>query len=178
MRTLARFVTFAGVLSLAGGVLAILNPLLATIAAVTLAAAALLLSGVVQLVGAFAEPSWRARLPSLLLAVAVLALGVAVVRHPAAGVTALTLLLAFLFLLSGISKLGWSVMHRRESSFWPLVVSGGLSLLLAWLVWSNVQSGRSDIIGTFLGVELMLNGVALLAVGALGRRVVDRLKGA
>lgn len=176
MRALALTLLVAGACSLVGGVFAILNPGFATRAIVTFAALALALSGALQVIGAFSESDWRARAPSLLLAAAVLILGIAVLRNPAAGIAALTMMVGTLFLLSGVAKLLWGFVHRHDSSFWPLIISGGLSLLLAWLVYQNMAGGRSDILGTFLGVELMLNGLALVAVAALGIRVGRRLQ--
>lgn len=173
MPIVSTMLRFAGGVSLLCGVLAILNPLAATMAAVTLAALALVLSGAIQFVSGFSEPNWRARAPSLLVAVAALALGLSILFHPVAGARALTILMGLLLLLSGLAKLGWSASHRMDSSFWPLLVSGLISLLLALLVYRHIATGRSAIIGTFLGIELMLNGLALLAVAALGRRVLS-----
>jgi len=177
MNILSTMLRFAGVFSLICGVLAILNPLAATMAAVTLAAVALVLSGGIQLVGAFFETRWRTRAPSLLSAGAALALGLSILFHPVAGAKALTILMGILLLISGLGKLAWSVSHREDASFWPLLVSGAVSLLLALLVYRHLQGGRSAILGTFLGVELMLNGLALLAVAALGRRVLAEVRG-
>jgi uncharacterized membrane protein HdeD (DUF308 family) len=175
--TLSMMLRFAGAFSVICGVLAILNPLAATMAAVTLAAMALILSGGIQLVGAFFEQGWRARAPSLLTAGAALALGLSILFHPVAGAKALTILMGILLLVSGLGKLTWSFSHREDSSFWPLLVSGAVSLLLALLVYRHLQGGRSAILGTFLGIELMLNGLALLAVAALGRRVLAEVRG-
>lgn len=177
MSILSIALRFAGVFSLICGVLAILNPLAATMAAVTLAALALVLSGGIQLVGVCFEKGWRTRAPSLLAAGAALALGLSILFHPVAGAQALTILMGVLLLFSGLGKLVWSFSHRDDSSFWPLLVSGAVSLLLALLVYRHLQGGRSAILGTFLGVELMLNGLALLAVAALGRRVIAEVRG-
>ncbi|PJI87918.1 hypothetical protein DAH66_22105 [Sphingomonas koreensis] len=173
MPVVSTMLRFAGGVSLLCGVLAILNPLATTMAAVTLAALALVLSGAIQFVSGFSEPDWHARAPSLLVAAAALALGLSILFHPVAGARALTILMGLLLLLSGLAKLGWSVAHRMDSSFWPLLISGLISLLLALLVYRHIASGRSAIIGIFLGVELMLNGLALLAVAALGRRFLS-----
>lgn len=177
MSILSMMLRFAGGFSLLCGVLAILNPLAATMAAVTLAAVALVLSGAIQFAGAFSETGWRTRAPSLLTAAAALALGLSILFHPVAGARALTILMGILLLISGLAKLVWSAAHRRDSSFWPLLLSGLISLLLALLVYRHLAAGRSAIIGTFLGVELMLNGLALLAVAALGRRVLAEVRG-
>lgn len=176
MPILSMMLRLAGGFSLLCGVLAILNPLAATMAAVTLAAVALVLSGAIQLAAAFSETEWRARAPSLLTAAAALALGLSILFHPVAGAKALTILMGILLLISGLAKLVWSMSHRRDSSFWPLLFSGLISLLLALLVYRHLADGRSAIIGTFLGVELMLNGLALLAVAALGRRVLAEVR--
>lgn len=177
MSIFSAILRFGGVFSVICGVLAILNPLAATMAAVTLAAVALVLSGGIQLVGAFVEEGWRTRAASLLTAAAALALGLSILFHPVAGAKALTILMGVLFLVSGLGKLVWSFSHRDDSSFWPLLVSGTVSILLALLVYRHLQGGRSAILGTFLGVELMLNGLALLAVAALGRRALAEVRG-
>lgn len=167
---------FAGGISLVSGALAILNPLVATLAAVTLAALALVLSGSSLLAVAVFEKGWRARVPSVLTAVAVLALGLAILLDPSAGAKVLTIFMGISLLMSGLGKLVWSFSHRGDPSFWPLLISGGMSLLLALLVYRHLQSGRSAILGTFLGIELMLNGLALLALAALGQRLLAKLR--
>ena len=165
----------AGIVSLVGGVFAILNPFIATVAAATLAALSLVISGGMTIFSSFAEPDWRSRAPSIILAAVAIVLGIAILRHPAAGLAALTMLIGLSFLFSGLAKMAWAWIHRHDASLWPLVVSGVLSLILAYLIYQNVRSGRSDILGVFLGVELMLNGIAFVSVGAVGRRIAKHV---
>lgn len=155
---------------------AILNPFVATIAAATLAAVSLLISGVLSVISAFAEPHWRSRLPSLVLAAAVLVLGAAILRYPVAGIAALTMLIGLSFLITGVAKIAWAWLHRHDASLWTLVISGALSIFLAFLIYQNVRGGRSDILGIFLGVELMLNGIAFISVGAVGQRIANHVR--
>jgi uncharacterized membrane protein HdeD (DUF308 family) len=158
-----------GVLSVIAGVLALLNPFPASLAAVTLAAWAFLIIGAVEIFDAFTARGWGGKLWTLLLGIVAVVIGIDLLAEPLAGLVKLTLVLAILFIASGVFKLivGWRV-HRNDFKF--LVILCGLaSLAIGLIILSNFPASAATSLGLLLGIELLSNGVSAVAL-ALSRR--------
>jgi uncharacterized membrane protein HdeD (DUF308 family) len=162
-----------GIISIAGGILALASPLVATFVATTIAAWVFIFVGVAQVIGAFsAEGAW-AKIGNILLGALAVFLGFSILQNPLAGALALTTLVGILFLASGVFKLvlAFSVEERR--AFWLILISGALSVLLAILIFSNFPYSAATMLGILLGVDLISNGVSLIAM-SLALRKLER----
>ena len=88
---------------------------------------------------------------------------------PLAGSISLTLLVAVLFLITGIAKTMFALALRPLGGWAWVLLSGVVSLLLGVLILTNFPASAATILGLLLGVELVSNGVLFLFV-ALGLR--------
>lgn len=152
-----------GIIPAMGGILALLNPFAATITAQTLAGWFFLVTGVVEIFAAFQRKGWGQRIWALVLALAFVGLGVTLLYNPLAGILSLTLVAALMFLANGIAKVFFAFSVRSTASFWPILVSGALSVVLALMVFSNFPQSARVLLGVLLGVELLSSGAALIA---------------
>lgn len=177
MPSLSRIIIGFGALSLVAGLLAVLNPFAASIAAATLAALGLFAAGVGKAAAAIDADGWRERAAPTLAAAALSAISAVVLLRPVAGAGALLTLVGALLLVSGVAKLLWAARRRGDGVFWPALVSGLLSVLLAWFVFADLRAGRIGLLGVLLGVELMLNGMVLMAAGAAARKLARHVRG-
>lgn len=158
-----------GVIALIGGFLALFNPLAATLTATALAGWVFVLVGVLQIVAVFSGEGWGAKILYAIMGVVFLLLGANLLGEPLAGVLSLTLLVAILFLVGGVIKIGMSF-ALGLGQFWPLAVSGVLSLILASMIFTNFPGSAVVTLGLLLGVELLSTGVSLISFGLAARR--------
>lgn len=160
-----------GIISIVGGIFALASPLVATFVATTIAAWVFIFVGIVQVIGALsAEGAW-AKIGNILLGALAVFLGYSILQNPLAGAIALTTLVGILFLAAGVFKLilAFSVEERR--AFWLILISGALSVLLAILIFSNFPYSAATMLGILLGVDLISNGVSLIAMSFALRRL-------
>lgn len=147
---------------LAGGVLAAFNPFLATLTAEQIAGWLFLFSGVFQLAAVFGSGRTSRRIWVVVLALAFLWLGFSLLANPLAGIVALTIVVASGFLAAGAIKTMIAFSLRGTAAFWPILVSGLLSLALAGLVFFNIAQAAVVLLGIILALELVSSGVSLV----------------
>jgi uncharacterized membrane protein HdeD (DUF308 family) len=159
------FLVVLGILSIIAGILAILNPFPASFVAVKLAGWAFLIIGGLQIIEAFRATGWGGRIWALAIGVLALIAGINLLGEPLAGMVSLTLVLAILFLVSGIVKLiaGWQIKNAQYRL--AVLLSGIASLVLGFIILSNFPVSAITVLGILLGVELISNGVSALALG-------------
>ena len=157
------------VISLVGGVLALMNPFAATLAATLMAGWVFAALGVLQVVQAFQVQGWGGFIWALLFGVLTLVVGISLIFNPLAGMVSLTLLVAVLFLVTGVVKVMYAFSLRPVSGWGWVLASGILSLVLGVMILGNFPWSAVSVLGILLGVELISNGVLFLVV-ALGLR--------
>lgn len=157
------------VICIVGGFLALLNPFGATVFAVTLAGWVFLIQGVIQVIHAFRVRDWSGFIWSLGIGVLSLLVGVVLVADPLAGAIPLTLLVAVLFLATGVAKTMFALALRPASGWVWVLASGLVSVVLGVMILTGLPATATTILGLLLGIELVSNGVLFLFV-ALGLR--------
>lgn len=159
----------AGALSLVGGVFALANPLAATLTATLLAGWTFILVGILTVVSAFSDQGWSARILPIVLGALVLLLGINLIAEPLSGSITLTVAVAAMLMVVGVFRviLGFSTKFSRLR--WAMVLSGALSIILSVMILSDFPQSALVILGVFLAVELISNGVSLIVL-ALARK--------
>jgi len=130
-------------------------------AAVFLLGCVLIASGVVQgisLIDARNVPHFWLQLVSVVLSVIV---GVLLIRHRGAGLLVLTLLLLVYFMVEGISKVIFSLTIRPFPNWGWLLVSGIVTILIAFYLWASLPVTAIWLLGVLLGIQLICEGAAL-----------------
>ncbi|MHA7852651.1 HdeD family acid-resistance protein [Roseovarius sp.] len=159
-----------GVLSLLGGIVALLNPLAATLTAEMLTGYLFMAIGVLMLLSIFSDDSWGSRLLSLVLGIALLAIGVNLVSNPLQGVLQLTVVVAILMLIIGLLR--FVVAFRMKSAGLKalLIVSGVISLALGTMILTSFPFSAAVVLGILLAIELISNGISMIALGLAARK--------
>lgn len=158
-----------------GGFLALTNPFGATIFAVTLAGWVFLIQGVIQVFHAFRVRDWTGFLWSLGIGVLSLLVGIVLVADPLAGAIPLTLLVAVLFLATGVAKTMFALALRPLDGWIWVLASGLVSVVLGVMILAGLPATATTILGLLLGIELVSNGVLFLFV-ALGLRKLGEMR--
>lgn len=152
------------------GALAIAVPLAASTGVLVIIAWLLLSAGIVQVFHAFQSKGW-AIVWALLAAVVYLAAGAFLLLHPVLGIAALTLVLAVMLVADGLAHIvAYFQARSAPGAGWNLV-NGIITLFLGVLVWIHWPSSALWVIGTLVGVSLIMTGTTRLMIGfALRRR--------
>lgn len=156
------FLGGAGAAALLGGVVTLVFPTAAGLTVTVFAGWIFLMLGLVLGLTAITVLRGGLRLFLGLLAGALLLAGVELISDPLAGLVAITAVMAVVFLTSGLSKmmLGRAVADARMG--WGMLLSGGVSVLLAIVVLFNLQAASSVLLGVMLGIELVSTGLSAL----------------
>jgi len=157
-----------GLVSVFFGILALGNTMAASIAVTTLTGALLLVAGGIQTVlalcrgGDAARPGQKAL--SATLGGLIAALGLSFLLDPLKGTVSLAFLVTVLIGLGGAIRLAMAWGMRRSRFYWLMLGSGALSILLAGLILANFAVASVSLLGIILGLELVLNGLALIVL--------------
>jgi len=151
-----------GIFSVVLGALAVAASFLVTLTTMLIFGILLTMAGVAQLFHSF-----KFRTPDRNLeatsGVLYLTLGGLVIIDPVRGAIGLTFIVAILFLTRGGVQVAMAVTGRRwgRSPGWYLG-SGLLNVLIAIFIFAVLPEAGTELIGMFVGVELLLGGLALL----------------
>jgi uncharacterized membrane protein HdeD (DUF308 family) len=165
-------VLLGGVLMLAGAV-AILVPAISEIAASRVLGSVLIISGLVQIVQATKMLHWTGFIWHLLLGILAAVGGALIYMDPFAGVIALTLVIAVIFAVHGVTQIGFAVKVRTQAGWHWFLVSGMIALVAAVLLVLKLPYSHSFTPATVAGVSLLFAGWAYVAM-ALAARTGER----
>ncbi|WP_374633772.1 HdeD family acid-resistance protein [Paracoccus sp. (in: a-proteobacteria)] len=154
----------AGLISLLGGFFALANPLAATLTAELLAGWMFVAVGVMTMVSAFGDQGWGGRILSLLIGLVILALGIDLIANPLAGVVSLTLVIGIGLVVMGVLRILLAAGSEFAGLRLVLCMSGAISLLLGAMILSNFPQSAALVLGVYLAVELISNGVSLIVL--------------
>jgi uncharacterized membrane protein HdeD (DUF308 family) len=147
------------------GAICMIGSITATFVTVIAIGWLLLVSGVVTMIHAFGTRTWSGFFLSLLSALLRGFTGYLLIRYPIVGAIGLTLVLASLFLVGGLFRaIGASTLQfpRWKWSVFSGLVSVGLGIMLL----AQMPEASIWFIGLAVGVDLLLDGAALINVAA------------
>ena len=150
-----------GALMVVAGILAIAHPAMSSVALVVFFGWLLIISGIAQgisLIDARSVPHFWLQLVSVALFIMV---GALFLRNPAESVVTLTLLVIVFLMVEGISKIIFSLTIRPFPNWGWILLSGIISVLLSFYLWSSMPVTAVFFLGTLLGISLISEGVAL-----------------
>lgn len=150
-----------GILLIVLGVVCVGTAATATTVSILVFGWILLFSGVAWLVGAFQARSWGGVFLYLLNAIIRGVTGYFLLRHPDAGAEAVTILLACLFVVGGIFRIVAASLIQFPRWGWT-VVSGAVAVILGFTLLQNWPASSTFFIGLAIGIDLILDGSALV----------------
>ena len=157
-----------GILLILVGMAAISSPVVATLATVEIFGVFLLIAAVVEFASAIWAIGWGGFFPHLLCGLLSLFLGVLLVDRPGLGAAGYTLVLAVFFVAAGVLRVGHALSRRFSGWGWTLL-SGAVTLLLGVLIWRDFPESALWVIGTFVGIDLVFNGLSWVMLGLAAR---------
>ncbi len=162
-----------GILFILLGVLAWVDVVATTLASTVVIGLMLIVAGVVQVAHAIAHRgvTASAAIVSGLIGVLYVLGGVTIIEEPVAGSVLLTAVLAFCLVFAGIFRMAWAAGHRRRGSWWVLLLSGLVALVVGVLIYLSLPWSGLWVLGTLVAIELVVGGVSALMFGLSLRRL-------
>lgn len=158
------FVLLGIVLALCGA-FAVLAPLLSTLATTVIVGTTAAIAGAAQVIQAFRAPAWKGFFVNILLGLIYLAASAAFLLSPFIGAIAITLLLAWLLLITGGGEVLLAFRIRPESGWGWLLFSGLVALVAGMWLLLRLPIAGFFIPGVALGIALLFEGFAFIAIG-------------
>jgi uncharacterized membrane protein HdeD (DUF308 family) len=157
------------------GLLAIALPIASSIGVVIVIGWLVIFDGIVQLVHAFQSKGIGHIAWKLLVAVLYLAAGGYLLARPALGVASLTLVLAIFFFAEGVSDVVAYFATRKSGSSPWMLLNGIITLILGVMVWNSWPAGSLWVIGTLVGISMVMTGTTRFMMAWAARRLANRL---
>jgi len=157
-----------GILVLIVGFLSLGSPMASAAAVATVVAIFLIIGGGVRVVGGLTTDA-AGRIWGVILGAVMVVGGIAVLAQPLIGVLSISLLLAVYFLADGIIEI-FAAFRLKPTRGWGVVLlSGIVTLLLGWLIWSQWPLSGAVAIGVLVGVRLIFAGTTMIMLGSAVR---------
>lgn len=150
-----------GALMTLTGVVALLFPIFSSIAIVVMLGWLLVINGVFQgisLIGATNVPHFWLQLISVALSIVI---GTLFLRDPGGGLLSLTLLLIVFFMVGGMAKVIFALTIRPFVKWGWVLASGLVGVLLSLILWSSLPVAAGWLLGLFVGIQFVSEGLAL-----------------
>lgn len=161
-----------GLVLLACGLAAISLPATSTMAAGLVLGAVLVIVGIAKIVQAFETTAWPGFVWQLLGGGVEIVGGILVYFNPLKGAVAITLLIAIVFVVLGLSQIGCAVKIRRQRGALWLLVSGLLALVMSLVLVFKFPHVRELEAGVVAGVSLVISGLAYVAIALAVRKAL------
>ena len=152
-----------GILLIVAGAVAIMNGTAATLASLIVLGAVLFIGGIIQILGAFMAHGAGHVILMLLVGILDLVVGAMFVSYPQIGALTVTLLLAAVFVFSGIFRFVAALWLQFPQYGW-VAFSGAITFILGALLWSQWPVSATWFIGFAVGVNFIIAGVAWSAL--------------
>jgi uncharacterized membrane protein HdeD (DUF308 family) len=159
-----------GLAYLVTGLIALGSVLAATVVSVLLVGIMMIVAGIAQIINAFQLRGWGRFLICALLGLLYIVAGFATFENPLLAATLLTLILGAALVASGMVRLFVAFSVKDESPWLWLLVSSVATALLGLLILAHWPVNGVYVLGVFLGLDLVMAGVAWIGFGLALRR--------
>lgn len=159
-----------GIIAILLGVLALGMAGLVTLTSVVVFGWVLMFSGLVQAVHAFRVRVGEGFFLYLLSGILRFVVGILLVSRPVLGAEAVTLLLAAFFLVGGCVRIAYSAYARFQGWGWVLL-NGIVTFVLGLMIVNQWPSSAIWVIGTFVGIDLLFDGWAMVGLAVATRQI-------
>jgi len=99
--------------------------------------------------------------------------GIWLIINPEMGMTTLTIVLAVMFIIDGISEVTFSFFLKPVGGGGMMLLNGIIGILLGVLIFAKWPASGEWAIGLLVGIKLVVDGIALLSLGMVGKKTVE-----
>jgi uncharacterized membrane protein HdeD (DUF308 family) len=149
------------------GLVALWNAVDATLVTTIIVGWVLVIAGFANIIGAFMSGAgfgWR--LLQGLLGILYIVVGFNIIAEPLAGTITLTVVLGAFLIADGVFRIVAVFMDRGANAVW-MILLGIINIVFGLWVWTNIPIS-GIVIGVFVGVQLLVAGMAWIIAGFMG----------
>lgn len=157
------------------GLVAIALPLVSSIGVAIVIGWMVIFAGIAQLVHAFQSTGIGPIVWKVLVALIYLVAGFSLIARPVAGVAGLTLVLGVFLFAEGIADVVAYFATRKSGSSPWMLLDGIITLILGFLIWNRWPSSSLWVIGTFVGISMVMTGTTRFMMALAVRRAASHL---
>jgi uncharacterized membrane protein HdeD (DUF308 family) len=157
------------------GVLAIALPMVSSIGVAIVIGWMVIFAGIAQLVHAFQSTGIGPIAWKVLVALIYLVAGGSLIASPAAGVAGLTLVLGIFLFAEGIADIAAYFATRKSGNSLWMLLDGVITLVLGFMIWNRWPSSSLWVIGTFVGISMVMTGTTRLMMALAVRKLASHL---
>lgn len=155
------------------GILAILMPAVASAFFTSVMGWLAIMSGGVMIVQSFQSKPVRGFWLNLIVGILYIIAGIYILANVAAAMLALTLAFGILFIVEGIFTIIMAFTNRAGHRMaWLVAFNGVVTLILGIMVINRFPFSALWLIGLYVGIGLLMRGIALLTAGIAVRRTI------
>ncbi len=164
-----------GIIMIILGLVAVAIPQVATIGVELVVGWLFVIGGIVRLVATFQSRGAPGFWWSVLTAILAIVVGVILLANPVAGVLTLTMVLIAMFVIEGIFQIiaGFEYRKAEAGSWFWLILSGVVDLVLAVLIIAGWPGTAAWAIGLLVGINLLFAGIALTMTAIAAKSMPD-----
>jgi len=149
-----------GILSLLFGIIGIFMSTVVTITSMIFFGILVIVGGVIFLVESFSAPKWKGKILSFMLALLYLVAGVVMITNPEGSAIWFTLFIASFVIAICAMRIIRCFQIKNELNEWGwMVFAGVLNIVLGLLIYAQWPYSGLWIIGLFISIELMIQGI-------------------
>ncbi|MBS0525955.1 MAG: HdeD family acid-resistance protein [Proteobacteria bacterium] len=164
------YLVLLGVALVIAGAAAILVPAVSEIPASRILGIVLVASGLLQVIQSSKMLNWAGFIWHMLLASLATVGGALIYMDPFAGVVALTVLIAAIFAVHGLTQIAFAIRVRSQKGWHWFLLSGCIALVVSILLLLKLPYSHSFTPATMAGVSLLFAGGAYVAMALASRR--------
>jgi uncharacterized membrane protein HdeD (DUF308 family) len=99
--------------------------------------------------------------------------GIWLIMNPEMGMATLTIVLAVMFIIDGISEVTFSFFLKPVGGGTIMLLDGIFSIVLGILIFAKWPASGEWAIGLLVGIKLVIDGIALLTLGMVSKKTVE-----
>ena len=149
------------------GVVAIVFPMVSTLVATLLVGWTFIFAGALMVISAFSIHGTGPFFGALLLGLITVVGGAFLIFNPLAGALALTVIVAFIFMIEGAVELAFAFEMRPHPGWIGMLISAIASIILALLIAAGLPGVSVIVLGLLLGINFLTTGFGYIFVSRM-----------
>jgi uncharacterized membrane protein HdeD (DUF308 family) len=163
--------TAVGIMLIILGMVAIFTPVIASGAAILLFGLVLLVGGAAAIIGGFHNRKSGGLAMYLLTGFLSMIAGWIILHNPAVSLATVTILIAVWLFISGIFRVVMAFTQPTGRGW--AIFGGAVAAILGVMIFNNFPSSALWFVGLAVGIEMIFQGWAWLAIGMAAKSVPD-----
>jgi uncharacterized membrane protein HdeD (DUF308 family) len=167
-----RWILAWGILMIVLGLVALATPFTVSLGTTLFVGWMILLGGIIELGTTFSARGWQGVLFYLLVGILDILFGLLVISRPIEALGMFTLFFAAMLFVAGVFRACLAV-FTHAPNWWVSLLSGIVSILCGVMIAAEWPESAIWVVGTFVGVSLVMRGVSTTSL-AWGLRKLDQ----